>query len=110
MTVLSECINALIDDRTIRNMQTTVNKAADTQDITFTNSIGRLRSDPAYCNTYKFTLSPAYSFLTISASTLTLSTTAPTDTGTYNINLAVSLTDYPMVPVVNKPFTVVIGC
>jgi hypothetical protein len=53
---------------------------------------------------------PSYSFLNISGTTLTLTTSMFQDTGTYNVNITVGLTDYTSVSKITVPLTVIISC
>jgi hypothetical protein len=52
----------------------------------------------------------SYSFLTISGTTLTLTTSTVTDAGTHNLDITVGLTNYASVAAINVPLTVVITC
>ena len=107
----SDCVNTVIENKTIIDMSYKVSLAAVTQDITFTDTIATSHSgQPAYCSTRTYTLSPIYTFLTISGSTMSLSTATVADVGTYNVSLTVSLTSYSGVASVTKNFVVTITC
>ena len=68
--------------KTINNMSILVAGTADTQDVSFWDSKGTLHSDITWCGTRAYTLSPTKTFLTISGTTMTLSTSNPSDVGT----------------------------
>jgi membrane-bound inhibitor of C-type lysozyme len=98
LTVKSDCENTTITDRTFNNMQTLVSGAADTQNIFFDNSIATSHGNSNYCGGLTYTMSPSYSFLTISGNTLTLSTTNPNDTGgPYTVTLTIALQNFPSI-------------
>ena len=84
--------------------------AAVTQDVSFLDSIATSRSNPTYCGARTYLLSPAHSFLSISGSTMSLSTTNVSDVNVYNVNLKVSLTSYSGVTSITKSFEVTITC
>ena len=84
--------------------------AAFTQDVSFLDSIATSRAVPAYCGARTYTLSPTHTFLTISGTTLSLATSLVTDVGMYNVDVTVSLTDYPGVASITKSFVVTITC
>ena len=84
--------------------------AAVTQDVSFLDSIATSHAVPVYCGARTYTLSPTHTFLTISGTTLSLATSLVTDVGMYNVDVTVSLTDYPGVASITKSFVVTITC
>ena len=88
--------------------------------MTFTDLTATTRGDASYCGarTYPTYITPPLTFsfisITSSASTiynLTINTTNPSDSGTYSVDLTVSLTNYStFVASVTKTFTVIIEC
>ena len=65
LTVQSDCVNTILTDRIINAMSTKVSQTADTQDISFADSIGTSHTDQNYCGARTYTLSESLSFLTI---------------------------------------------
>ena len=110
LTVQSDCVNTVITDKTIINMSNKVSLAAVTQDVSFLDSIATSRSNPIYCGARTYLLSPTHSFLSISGSTMSLSTTTVSDVNVYNVDLTVSLTSYSGVTSITKSFVVTITC
>ena len=111
LTIQSDCVNTVIENKTIIDMSYKVSLAAVTQDISFTDTIATSHAgQPAYCGARTYTLSPTHTFLTISGSTMSLSTATVTDVGTYNVSLTVSLASYSGVTSVTKSFIVTISC
>ena len=81
------------------------------QDVSFDDQIfNTFNQSVKYCGKLTYTLSPMYSFISISGSTITLTTLNVYDVGTYQIILTVSLTDYPGVTSKIKNFTVQVYC
>lgn len=94
----------------VNDMAIDVGQTPDSQTLSFPNSIATGHSNPTYCGSRIYTLSPTYSFLTIASDVLTLSTSTVADSGTYNpVTLQVSLQDYPSI-VLTKTFTATISC
>ena len=91
-------------------MSNFVSSPAVLQDVTFADSIATGHSVPAYCGARTYTLSPIYTFLTISGTTLSLATSLVSNVGTYNVNMIVSLTDYSGVASITKPIVLTITC
>ena len=91
-------------------MSQKVSLAAVTQDISFLDSIATSHAFPAYCGTRNYTLTPSFAFLTISGTNMSLATSSVGDVGTYNVDLKVSLTDYPAIPFITNNFDVTITC
>ena len=83
-------------------MSTKVSQTAATQDISFADLIGTAHGDPNYCGAKIYTISPSLSFLTLSGTILTLSTTNVADVNVYNVVLTVSLSSYPGVVSISK--------
>ena len=110
VTVLSDCVNTTITDKSISNMTIQIAQAANTQDVTFSDSIATSHSNLAYCGARTYTLSPTKLFLTISGTTMTLSTSSPSDVGTYSFTLTIGLIDFPAIPTISKTFTLDITC
>ena len=110
LTVQSDCVNTVITDKTINNMSNKVSLTAVTQDVSFLDSIATSNSNPTYCGTRTYSFSPAHSFLSISGSTMSLSTTTVSDVNVYNVDLTVSLTSYSGVTSITKSFVVTITC
>ena len=84
--------------------------AAVTQDLNFLDSKSTFHGDPTYCGSRTYTLNPNQTFLSISGSTISLSTTSVGDVGVYNVALTVSLTSYSGVGTITKNFLVTITC
>ena len=110
LTVQSDCVNTVITDKAINNMSNKVSLAAVTQDVSFLDSIATSHSNPTYCGARTYSLSPTHTFLSISGSTMSLSTTTLSDVNVYNVNLTVSLTNYSGVTSITKSFVVTITC
>ena len=73
LIVQSDCVNTVIENKTIIDMSYKVSLAAVTQDISFTDTIATSHAgQPAYCGARTYTLSPTHTFLTISGSTMSL--------------------------------------
>jgi hypothetical protein len=104
LTVQSDCVNTILTDKIINAMSTKVSQTADTQDISFEDSIGTSHTDQNYCGARTYTLSESLSFLTISGTTLTLSSMNVANVGVYDIVLTVSLTNFPGVTPITKNF------
>ena len=106
-------MNTSLTDKTIIDMANTVSTAAVTQDVSFADSKATLHSNPTFCGARTYTFSSPLSpltFLILSGTTLSLSTTLPGDIGLYPVDMTVSLTDYSGVPVLTKRFQVTITC
>ena len=106
-------MNTSLTDKTIIDMANTVSTAAVTQDVSFADSKATLHSNPTFCGARTYTFSSPLSpltFLILSGTTLSLSTTLPGDIGLYPVDMTVSLTDYSGVPVLTKRFQVIITC
>ena len=110
LTVLSDCVKTMITDKVINEMTNKVSFASVTQDISFLDSIATSHATPAYCGSIKYTLSPTNSFLTISGSIMSLTTSIVADVGEYTVYLTVSLTDYPGITSITKSIVVKITC
>ena len=110
LTVQSDCINTIITDKAINNMSNKVSLAAVTQDVSFLDSIAFSHSNPTYCGARTYLLSPTHTFLSISGSTMSLSTTTVSDVNVYSVNLTISLTSYSGVTSIVKSFVVTITC
>ena len=78
-------------------MNVDIGQPAETQDISFTDSISVLRGDPNYCGARKYSLSPNYTFLTIAEPTLSLFSSNVSDAKLYKMQLTVSLNDFPSI-------------
>jgi len=63
-----------------------------------------------YCGAKTYSLDPTYTFLTVSGSIVSLSTNSVSDVKEYNVDLRVSLTDYPGVASITKNLVVKIIC
>ena len=100
--VQSDCVNTIITDKTITNMSNKVSLAAVTQDVSFLDSIATSHANPAYCGARTYTFSPTNSFLTITGTTMSLATSIVADVGEYNVDVIVTLTDYPLVASLTK--------
>ena len=87
-------------------MSTKVSQTAATQDISFADLIGTAHGDPNYCGAKIYTISPSLSFLTLSETTLSLSTTNVADVCNKTITLTVALAEFGLIPVLTKTFTV----
>ena len=83
LTVVDDCIPTTITDKTINNMAVRIALPATTQDIAFADSVGTAKTNLAYCGDRTYTLNPVHSFLSISGSTLSLSTSNLNDNGSY---------------------------
>ncbi len=83
---------------------------AATQITPFANTVATAQSNPTYCGANSFSFSPLNTFLTVIGNTISLYTNDSTNVGTYNINVTVSLIDYPTVPSISKSFTITINC
>ena len=103
-------MNTVITDITITNMSNKVSLAAVTQDISFLDSISTSHSDSTYCGARTYSLSQTLTFLTISGSTMSLSTTNVSDVGVYNVVMTVSLTSYSGVALITKNLVITITC
>ena len=95
-------MNTVITDKTIINMNNKVNLAAVTQDVSFLDSIATSHAFPTYCGARTYLLSPTHTFLSISGSTMSLSTTNVNNVGVFNVDLSVSLTNYSGVARITK--------
>ena len=95
-----------ITNKTINAMSTKISQSAATQDISFVDLIGTSLGDSAYCGAKTYTISPSLSFLTLSETTLTLSTTNVADVCNKTITLTVALAEFGLIPVLTKTFTV----
>jgi hypothetical protein len=91
-------------------MSTKVSQSATTQDISFTDLIGTSHTDQTYCGPRNYSLSPTHTFLTISGSTLTLSTTSVAHVGVFTVTLTVSLASFPGVTAITKDLVITITC
>ena len=91
-------------------MSNKVSFSAVTQDVTFSDSIATSHADPAYCGARTYTLSPVQTFLTISGTTMNLATSDVADVGVHNVDVIVSLTDYPWVASIKESFVATITC
>ena len=98
-----------ITDKTITNMSIKVSFAQN-QDISFADSVATTNGIASYCGARTYILFPIHSFLNISGTTLSLQTSNVADVGVYNVELKVSLANYPMVPSITKNFVVTITC
>ena len=91
-------------------MSTKVSQTAATQDISFADLIGTNHANPSYCGARTYSLSPTHSFLTISGTILTFSTTNVADVNMYSVNITVFLASFPAIPALTKTFTVEVIC
>ena len=110
LSVQSDCVNTVITNKMIINMSQIVSLAAETQDVSFLDSIATSHSNPTYCGARTYSLSPTHSFLSISGSTMSLSTATVSDVNVYNVDLTVSLTNYPGITSITNRFVVTITC
>ena len=72
LTVLHECLNTVLTDKTINDMATQVFAAGETQDMSIFDSIATLRGISNYCGARSYSFSPILNYLTLSGTTLTL--------------------------------------
>ena len=92
-------------------MSNKVSLAAETQDVSFLDSIATSHSNPTYCGARTYSLSPTSAFLTISGSSImSLSTNNVSDRGVHNITIRVSLTNYSGVTYIEKILVITITC
>ena len=111
--VRHDCTTSTITDKAIANMSFVIGTTATTQDATFEDAISTAHSNSAYCGAKVLTLTPTYSFVTISRTNIVLSTSNPADVGgPISMTLTVALADpnYAAVPALTKTFTVTITC
>lgn len=85
-------------------MSTFVSGTAATQDVSFLDTISISHSNPSYCGPRTYTFSPILSFLSVSGSTLTLSSTNPNDVSVNIVTITVALTNYSTIATVSKTF------
>ena len=104
LTVQSDCVNTIITNKTIDAMSTKVSQTATSKEISFDDLIGTSHTDPTYCGARTYSLSPNYSFLTISGTTLTLSTTNVADVNVYDVELTVSLASFSGIASIKTTF------
>lgn len=107
--MLSQCTLTSITDKTIENISIKVSFAQN-QDISFADSVATTNGIASYCGARTYIVFPIHSFLNISGTTLILQTSNVADVGVYNVELKVSLANYPMVPSITKNFVVTITC
>ena len=74
--------------------------------MSFTDTIGTIHLNQAYCGARSYTWTPALSFLTINGSTLSLYTNSLTDVGSQVVTLSIGLASYPDFPPIMVAFTV----
>ena len=74
--------------------------------MSFTDTIGTLHSNQAYCGAKSYTWTPALSFLSLNASTLSLQTNSIADAGSQVVILSIGLASYPDFSPLTIPFTV----
>ena len=110
LNVVNDCPDTTLTDKVIDSMSYSVSLAATTQDVTFADSKSTNYNNPTFCGARTYLLSQTHPFLTISGTTMSLSTSNVSDVGPYNLNLTISLTDYPGVPSILKNFVVTITC
>ena len=110
LTIVIDCPLTTLTDKIIINMANTVSATAVTQDVSFADSKATLYSNPTFCGARTYTFIPPLSFLILSGTNLSLSTTLPGDVGIYPVDMTVKLTDYSGVPVLTKSFKVTITC
>ena len=91
-------------------MEYQVIHAATLQDITFADSIATSHSNESYCGTRTYSLYPNLSFLSYSGTTLSLSTSYPTDVSSQTVTLTIGLASYTNVPTINVAFKVTVTC
>ena len=91
-------------------MANKVGFAAVTQDVTFLDSKSTLHGIPDYCGNKSYMFSPTFSFLIISGTNLSLATSSVADVGVHNVNVTVSLPNYPGVSSITQAIIVTITC
>ena len=110
MTAAAACPTGTITPRTISDMSFSISGVAQVQDITFSDSLSTLLGTQDFCGSKKYTLSPSKSFLTLSGTTISLSTTEYIDVGTYIMVVRVELASYSSVLAFCATFQVTITC
>jgi len=107
--VKHDCTISSIVDRSITDMAFLIGLAATTQDATFSDVISDSHGNSAYCGAKVLTLSPTYSFLTITSPNIVLYTTNIADaSGPLSVTLTVALANYPGI-LLSKTFQVTIA-
>ena len=88
-----------------------IGTAAQSQDATFDDAISTDHTDLTYCGAKVLSMSPTFTFVTITGSNIVVDTTDPADVGgPHSITLTVTLADYPAVTALTKTFSVTITC
>jgi len=109
ITTVDDCLTTLLSG-TVANMSTNVNVSAVTQTLSFTvSSSPTIPSWSTCCGAMTYTLSPASSFLSISGTTMSLTTTNASDVGVRSMALKVAIANYPTINL-TRSFTVTINC
>ena len=109
ITTVDDCLTTVLNG-TITNMSTNVNVSAVNQVLSFTNtSSPTIPSWSTCCGPMTYTLSPIYSFLSISGTNMSLATTNVADTGPHPTSLTISMANYPTITL-TKNFTATIAC
>jgi hypothetical protein len=103
-------VNTVITDKILNEMSYKVGETAVTQDVSFLDSISLTKGNLMYCSAKTYSLDPTYTFLTVSGSIVSLLTNSVSDVKEYNVDLRVSLTDYPGVASITKNLVVKIIC
>jgi hypothetical protein len=110
LTVQSDCVNTILNDKNIPNMEVSIGDTK-TQGATFEDSVANSRTPADYCGARTYTFTPNLSFLTIiNGSTLQVSTNDVNYVGLHNIRMEVKLKDFQQVAGIIKEFTVTITC
>ena len=91
-------------------MTNKVGFVAATQDVTFTDTVATSNGIPDYCGIKSYMFSPALSFLIISGTNLSLATSSVADVGDHNVDVTVSLPNYPGVSSITHAIIVTITC
>ena len=110
LSIVSDCVNTFITDKTIADMIFIIGSAPATQDATFADQVASNLGITAYCGARVLTLSPATSFTSLVNSNIQVTSSSYKDAGTYTMSLKVSLADYPLVASLTKVFKVTISC
>ena len=67
------------------------------QSLSFTDSQSVALSTPYYCGSFEYRLSPVKNFIALADNALSLYTSDASDVGSYQVQLQVTLHDYPTI-------------
>ena len=84
--------------------------SAATETNPFPNSRATSAANSNYCGANTYIFSPTKTFLTVSGSSISVSTSNLVDVGVHVVAVTVSLTNYPSVPSITQNFTITISC